>query len=174
MRFKRSIWDLQILPHGSNKKYLISHPFFLGTLINCSPLCAGGLEYLHLSPASRRRRRKGRPVPEGITGPPCHWGYKYRGLVLQVVGWTQGWRPRSDKEIIVAKSKWKSDSIWQNLLRKTMTQKGMFCRWWWWWWWWWINDRKDVTVCFLQCTNFYSSVKRLMCPLTLYGVYEVH
>jgi hypothetical protein len=23
---------------------------------------------------SRRRRRKGNPVPGGITGPPCHWG----------------------------------------------------------------------------------------------------
>jgi hypothetical protein len=36
--------------------------------------CGGALEYLHRSPASRRRRRKGNPVPGGITGPPCHWG----------------------------------------------------------------------------------------------------
>jgi hypothetical protein len=34
----------------------------------------GGLEYLHHSPASRRRRRKGNPVPGGITGQPCHSG----------------------------------------------------------------------------------------------------
>jgi hypothetical protein len=35
----------------------------------------GGVwEYAHRSPASRRRRRKGKPVPGGITGPPCHWG----------------------------------------------------------------------------------------------------
>jgi hypothetical protein len=38
------------------------------------PLCGGGLEYLYRSPASRRRRRKGNPVPGGISGPPCHWG----------------------------------------------------------------------------------------------------
>jgi hypothetical protein len=34
----------------------------------------GGLEYLHRSPASRKRRRKGNPVPEGLAGPPCSWG----------------------------------------------------------------------------------------------------
>jgi hypothetical protein len=57
-------------------------------------LCGGGLQYLHRSPASRRRRRgKGNPVPGGITGPPCHWGgHKYTDLALQVCGWTQGWR----------------------------------------------------------------------------------
>jgi hypothetical protein len=33
----------------------------------------GGLQYLHRSPASRRRRRNGNPVPGGITGPPCFW-----------------------------------------------------------------------------------------------------
>jgi hypothetical protein len=34
----------------------------------------GELEYHHRSPASRKRRRKGNPVPGGITGPPCSWG----------------------------------------------------------------------------------------------------
>jgi hypothetical protein len=33
--------------------------------------CGGGLKYLHGSPASRKRLRKGNPVPGGITGPPC-------------------------------------------------------------------------------------------------------
>jgi hypothetical protein len=28
----------------------------------------------NLSPASRRRRRKGNPVAGAITGPPCSWG----------------------------------------------------------------------------------------------------
>jgi hypothetical protein len=37
-------------------------------------LCGGWLEHLHRSPASRRRRRRGNPVPEGITEPPCSWG----------------------------------------------------------------------------------------------------
>jgi hypothetical protein len=34
----------------------------------------GRLEYLHRSPANRRRRRKGNPVPGGITGPLRFWG----------------------------------------------------------------------------------------------------
>jgi hypothetical protein len=34
----------------------------------------GGFEYLHRSPASRRRRRKRNPVSGGITGVPCSWG----------------------------------------------------------------------------------------------------
>jgi hypothetical protein len=38
----------------------------------------GGLEYLHRSPVSRKRRRKGNTVPGGITGPPCSWGIKIR------------------------------------------------------------------------------------------------
>jgi hypothetical protein len=45
---------------------------FLKTL-SISP-CGGGIEYPHLSPVSRRRRRKWNPVPRGITGPPCSWG----------------------------------------------------------------------------------------------------
>jgi hypothetical protein len=35
--------------------------------------CGGGVEYLHRGPASHRRRRKGNPVPGGITGPACSW-----------------------------------------------------------------------------------------------------
>jgi hypothetical protein len=38
--------------------------------------CEGGIEYLHWSPASPKRRRKGNPVPEG---PPCSWGIQIRG-----------------------------------------------------------------------------------------------
>jgi hypothetical protein len=34
--------------------------------------CGDRLEYSRRSPSSRRRRRKGNPVPGGITGPP--WG----------------------------------------------------------------------------------------------------
>jgi hypothetical protein len=48
--------------------------------------CGGGVEYLHRSPASHRRRRKGNPVPGGITGLPCWEGYKYGVLALQVGG----------------------------------------------------------------------------------------
>jgi hypothetical protein len=34
----------------------------------------GGVEYLHRSLASRRRRRKGNPAPRGITGQSYSWG----------------------------------------------------------------------------------------------------
>jgi hypothetical protein len=37
------------------------------------------VRYLHLCPLSRRRRRKGNPVPGGITGPPCSGGIYIRG-----------------------------------------------------------------------------------------------
>jgi hypothetical protein len=43
------------------------------------------LEYLHRSPASRRRQRKGNQLPGGITGV-----HKYGVLILQVRGWTKG------------------------------------------------------------------------------------
>jgi hypothetical protein len=33
--------------------------------------CGGGLEYLHHSPGSHRKRRNWIPVPGGITGPTC-------------------------------------------------------------------------------------------------------
>jgi hypothetical protein len=46
---------------------------------NWSNLCGGGVEYLHRSPASRRRRRKGNPVTGGTTWPRCSWGIWIRG-----------------------------------------------------------------------------------------------
>jgi hypothetical protein len=36
--------------------------------------CGGGVEYLHHSSASRRKQRKGHPVPGGISEPPYSWG----------------------------------------------------------------------------------------------------
>jgi hypothetical protein len=39
----------------------------------CDAVCRR-VEYFHRSPASRRKRRKGNPVPGGITGPSCSWG----------------------------------------------------------------------------------------------------
>jgi hypothetical protein len=41
--------------------------------------CGGGIEYLHRSPASGRRQRKGNPVPGGITRPPSSWEIQIRG-----------------------------------------------------------------------------------------------
>jgi hypothetical protein len=52
--------------------------------------CGGGIEYLHRSPASRKRRRKGNPVP-GDLGNPVPGGYKYGDLALQVGGSLNNW-----------------------------------------------------------------------------------
>jgi hypothetical protein len=41
-------------------------------------LCGGVVQNLHRSPARRRRRRKGNPVPGSITGPPCSWEIQIR------------------------------------------------------------------------------------------------
>jgi hypothetical protein len=46
----------------------------------------GGLECLHRSPVSPKRRHKENPVPGGINRPPCSWGNKYGNLALQVGG----------------------------------------------------------------------------------------
>jgi hypothetical protein len=43
-------------------------------LISVSIPRGGGFEYFHRSLASRKRRRKEKPVPGGITGPPYSWG----------------------------------------------------------------------------------------------------
>jgi hypothetical protein len=48
-------------------KWLLKH-------MECEVPCVGGVEYLHRSPASRRRRRKGNPVPGGI-----NWATLFRG-----------------------------------------------------------------------------------------------
>jgi hypothetical protein len=45
----------------------------VASILSTNP-CGGGLEYLHRSPASRKRRQKRNPVAGGITGLPCFWG----------------------------------------------------------------------------------------------------
>jgi hypothetical protein len=47
--------------------------------------------------------QNGYPVPGGIAGPPCTGGYKYSGLVLQVVGWATGRQPVTVKKLNVKK-----------------------------------------------------------------------
>jgi hypothetical protein len=67
-------------PVNNNREMLVSVRSMSGLYHEFSgvfwgfPLRGGGFEYLHRSLASRRRRRKGNAVPEGITGPPCSWG----------------------------------------------------------------------------------------------------
>jgi hypothetical protein len=71
----------------------------------CEPIWGGVLEYLHPSPARSRRRRKGNPMPGGITRPLCHWG------TLTQITDPPGWGLESRlttlfcKRNIVAKSK---------------------------------------------------------------------
>jgi hypothetical protein len=40
--------------------------------------------------AGSKRRPKWVPSAWGIAGPPCHGGYKFGGLALQVGGWVTG------------------------------------------------------------------------------------
>jgi hypothetical protein len=57
--------------------FRLDHPIPEGYIYrDLSLQIGGGLEYLHLSPASRKGRRKGNPnpVPGCITGPSCSWG----------------------------------------------------------------------------------------------------
>jgi hypothetical protein len=46
--------------------------------------CGGAIEYLHRSPASRKSRRKGNPVPGVQLDHLVPGGYKYGDLALQV------------------------------------------------------------------------------------------
>jgi hypothetical protein len=48
--------------------------------------CGGGIEYLHRSPASRKRQRKGNQCPGAYLGHPVLERYKYGDLALQVGG----------------------------------------------------------------------------------------
>jgi hypothetical protein len=124
---KCSIWPPSI-PFLYNLLYRIVY-------IRMSSTCRCGLEYLHRSPASRRRRRKGNPVPKGITGPPCHWGTYMQGPGPP--GWGFDARVTTllcKKLLLLHPKKRKPDAIWQNLLRKAMAQKGLFCQRWRWWW----------------------------------------
>jgi hypothetical protein len=79
-RFPKELPFLRHLDHAENT---LPHITWLTRVIGSIPW-GGGLEYLHCSPASRKRRRKGNPVPGDITGPPCSWGYKYGNLALHV------------------------------------------------------------------------------------------
>jgi len=35
-----------------------------------------------------------------LSHPAC-WGYKYKGLVLQVMGWEQGWHPHAMESVLL-------------------------------------------------------------------------
>jgi hypothetical protein len=115
--------------------------------------CEGRLEYLHRSPASHRRRRKGNSVLRGIAGLPCHWGHKYRDLILQVgmldaklttLRCTNNYccriRRNENRMFRFIAGIDKSGRIfWGRLWLK----KGLFCQWWWQWGLW---DHIDVCM----------------------------
>jgi hypothetical protein len=52
-------------------------------------LCGGGIESLHRSPASRKRRRKGNPVPGDIARSPCYWRDINTGIWPSILGESQ-------------------------------------------------------------------------------------
>jgi hypothetical protein len=70
----QTIW--RHIPEGCNLKRNVRlwQLFEINEIIGLYSPCRGGLEYCNRSPANDRRRRKGNPVPGGITGLPCHWG----------------------------------------------------------------------------------------------------
>jgi hypothetical protein len=47
---------------------------YLFTYMHSIIPCGGGIQYLHRIHASRRRRRKGNPLPGGHNWATCHWG----------------------------------------------------------------------------------------------------
>jgi hypothetical protein len=74
---KNTIRRYKTLFHTFDFDFGLDHPVPGGRYIYICDLdlqVEGRLKYLHRSPASRKRRRKGNPVPGGITGPPCSWG----------------------------------------------------------------------------------------------------
>jgi hypothetical protein len=75
-----------------------------------APGIGTGLQYLHCSSVSRKRRRKGNPVPGGITGPPCSWGHKYGSMVVQVGGVSE------------------ETEIYGNASCKTLTSESLHCK----------------------------------------------
>jgi hypothetical protein len=72
------------------------------------------------SPASHRRRRKGNPVPGGITGSPCSWGDLNTGTWSSRLGESRiwdgkiwSWVPRDSDPRITALARPSSNSKWQ-------------------------------------------------------------
>jgi hypothetical protein len=77
--------------------------------------CGGGVEYLHRSPESHRRQRKGNTMSAGITGPPCSWGDLNTGTWSCRLGesriWDSkiSWVPRDWNLRIIALARTSSD-----------------------------------------------------------------
>jgi hypothetical protein len=93
---------LSLLDNGSVNSFLLQRVYaateeLLDELFSASSLsyrrkaryyfsCGGGIEYFHRSPSSRKRLRKGNPVPGVYLGHPVPGGYKYRNLAFQAGG----------------------------------------------------------------------------------------
>jgi hypothetical protein len=99
-------------------------------------------------PAGRKRRRKGNPVPRGITGPPYHVGTYIQaprppgwGLDAGLTTWLC-----KKKMLLENPKRGKPNGIWHNLLWKAMAQEGavlpmMICPW---------NDDESVSGRYAQ------------------------
>jgi hypothetical protein len=126
------LWVLIICPYGCVRcNILCTGGDFILNICACCPVC----RWVSRSPEFRGRRRKGNPVNGGLAGRQCHWGYKYRDLVLQVGGWTQGWRPYTVKKLLLrTPKKWKPkdtiddgiDKSGRNLRGRLWLKKGCF------------------------------------------------
>jgi hypothetical protein len=83
---KRNEIQRFLLQYGMENMLRSANIWIYAKYILFSPL-GDELEYLHCSPTGHGRQQKGNLVPRShaVTG-----GHKFRDLVLQVDGWTQG------------------------------------------------------------------------------------
>jgi hypothetical protein len=107
---------------------LLSKPFKIDEPKGNFSSCGGGFEHLHRSLASRRRRRKGNPVPWGTTGSAL--SLRDINDRPNPIGWAgcaggRGVDSRLTKLCCRKNAKkWNPDAIGQNIIKKTIVQNG--------------------------------------------------
>jgi hypothetical protein len=89
--------------------------------------CGGSLQYLHRSPASRKRLQKSYPVPGCITRPTCHWETEIQRPGPP--GWGLDARLKNllFKKLMLQNSKKCVLDVFQNVLRNVMLKKRALC-----------------------------------------------
>jgi hypothetical protein len=78
--------------------------------LQIGPLCKGGFEYFHRSPASRRRRRKGSPVRADINTGTCPTKLRETRIWVSKM-WS--WVPRDSDLRLTALARASSNCKWQ-------------------------------------------------------------
>jgi hypothetical protein len=110
-------------------------------------LVKGGLEYLHCSPASRRKEPKGNQMPEGLTGHPVTgdistdiWTSRLgvHARLTTVFCKKNIYIVAKFKEVKTGCCNLRNRQIWQNLQREGMAQTGLL----------WRRRRRLSVICF--------------------------